>query len=484
MNLPLAKTRNQKIFWERLSPVNRVATTDTYKRTMSVAGELFAKNFACYTLAARKLLDEEGANGRLVMSGLEKVLYPWFMNPISEEEIKEAKDFFTKKARVKAFAPNWDQVLENDGYMPIDIYSLAGGQTFLAKDGKYVPIMSIEGPGAFVSHLEPHLTSIFEPIIQATKARLMRQETGPKFAEFGLRGDPNKNNHVALMMDLYVGGRFSLTSDDQAVFLFPEYFQDIGTIGHEYIMAYIQGGISLEEAQRRACKEFVNAHERSALLPDIIDTIYSGLPMILQFMKEHPEKIIMPRLDSGDIPKQAIMWRTMRESVPRQTDDLVVEDGYTPSKTRATKQAYEDQGGNSDDFVVGAGGYFKHGTHRDAISMVYKRSATQHGEVLEAGIKFSNSEGKESIPGKVRVYEQGETLIVAQAEEELHESLMQKVLDKGRIVYNEDLDVQARRTEETWNKYSRIAYSPKTQAIIDQRTVERNAVIARVRGGN
>ena len=135
--LPLAKTKEQRTLWEKLQPVNRVATTDTYKRTMAASGSLFADNFSCYTLAARKPLPEAGAEGRYIMAGLEKILYPWFMNPISQEEVNQAKEFFTRHSQIKAFSEEaWNAVVENNGYLPVDVYSLPGGQTFLVKDGE------------------------------------------------------------------------------------------------------------------------------------------------------------------------------------------------------------------------------------------------------------------------------------------------------------------------------------------------------------
>jgi len=102
---------------------------------------------------------------------------------------------------------------------------------------------------------------------------------------------------------------------------------------------------------------------------------------------------------------------------------------------------------------------------------------------LEASLKFSDSEGKRSIPGQIRIYARDNTIIVAQAGEEIDgEALMQKVVSNGRISYNEDWHVQADRADKTWNKYSNIEYSPLTQAMIDVRVNERNAILERLVG--
>ncbi len=488
-NLQLSKTPNQIKLWEKLKPVNRIAASDTYKRTMSGSSEIFSDNFSCYNLAARKSLNEAGINGRLIMAGVEKMLYPWFKDRITQEEFDEAKQFFSKQSSVKKFPEKaWNSVLENDGYMPLDIWGLPGGQTILVKDGKHVPLLSVEGKGAIVSHLEPHLENIYAPIIQATKARLFNEIVKDNLVEFGLRADQLENNHVTLMHALYVGGGVRYTSDDQAVLLFPELFKDIGTEGHEFIMAYQKEGRTLEEAQELSNNDFVNANERSALLPDIISTVKSGLPAILRQVMANPKKLIMPRFDSGDIVNQCITWKKMTLEKRLQRTMMVLEDGMTPSKTYEIFQAYARAGYNPnnlnshskylpDTMIVGAGGYFAKDNHRDAISLAYKRSATMHDGKLESSLKFSDSPGKESIPGRIRVYENGSTLIVAQEGEEVEGIPLYKQLVKnGRIVYNESLDDQHERAKCTWNKYDAIEYSPKTQKLIDDRLAEKNSL--------
>ena len=484
--LPLAETEEQQQLWKRLQPVNRVAASDTYKRNMSCSSEIFSDRLAVYTLAARKALDEENVNGRFIMAGLEKMLYPWFSEPITQTEVEKARDFFTSKGAVAKFPQSaWEAVLGNGGRMPLDIYALPGGQTFLAKDGKHVPIMSVEGRGALASHLEPHLEGIYAPIIQATKARLMKEQTGQQFAEFGLRSNESENNHVTLMLALYVGGKFTLTSDDQAVMLFPNYFKDIGTIGHEFMMAYQREGVSLEEAQEKAFRDFVAANTFSALLPDVISTLHSGLPAILRLVQEYrgTGKIIIPRFDSGNVPAQCSAWEKTLSEAGILGTKKVVEDGYNPTKVRETKQKYALEGFNSEDIIVGSGGYFLEGCTRDAISLVYKRSATEHGGRLEASLKFSDSPGKESIPGRIRIYDHNNTLIVAQYGEEVEgKPLMIKVLDQGRITYTEDLHQQAARAEQTWNSYDTIEYSPLTKRLIKERIQERDIILAKYKG--
>ena len=483
-------TRNQKRWFDKLTPVNRSVTSDTYKRVMSNSSMMFAMNHACYSLAARRSQNTDGADGRFIMAGIEQMLYPWMMTPISDDEIDEAKEHCLKKSAVKAFPTEmWNLVKDNDNRLPLDVWGLPGGQTFLAKDGKYVPMMSVEGVGGIVSHLEPHLETIYAPITFATNARLMREAAGPLTAEFGLRSDISMNTHIALMLALYVGGGIVFTSDDQAEMIFPELFKAIGTVGHEFIMAYQREGISLEEAQWEAFRAFVKANDSSSLLPDVIDTIKSGLPMIMKLREEfEPQgKIVRPRFDSGNIPEQNVFWKEMcnlarSENRISKQDTFVDEDGYDPIKSRETKDAYRNAGYDPNEIIIGAGEGFRRFLSRGGASVVFKRAATFADGKLHPQIKRSNTEGKGSLPGAMRIWERGETLIVAQAEEYIKHAIMisQQLVKNGTVIYNEPFHEQYQRGNQTWDKYCNIEYSPLTQQIIAERYKEADKILKRL----
>ena len=61
----------------------------------------------------------------------------------------------------------------------------------------------------------------------------------------------------------------------------------------------------------------------------------------------------------------------------------------------------------------GAGGYWWRLVHRDTVAAAFKRTAT--GD--HPNVKFSNSPGKESLGGYLRVYGRDDTLVVADASE-------------------------------------------------------------------
>src|SRR5207248_8008504 len=126
----------------------------------------------------------------------------------------------------------WGHILDSqageDIYLPIDVWGFPGGQMFLTG----IPCLFFEGMGGAISYVEPAMCRYFAPVIQATKARLMKLAT-PRDAEFGLRSAPNEIASLVLLLARFVGGGGRLTSNDTAEFLYPDFFETIGTIGHE-----------------------------------------------------------------------------------------------------------------------------------------------------------------------------------------------------------------------------------------------------------
>src|SRR5437762_4665700 len=207
--------------------------TDTYKRTMWTAVPDIAVARAGYALTMRKGLPEPGAGDQLIMAGHEAMLAQWFHRPLRRCDIELARRWFSERAAVRAFPEEmWHRILNGqageDIYLPIDVWGFPGGQTFLTG----IPCLFFEGMGGAISYVEPAMCRYFAPVIQATKARLMKLAT-PRDAEFGLRASPTEVSNLIRLLARYVGGRGRLTSNDTAEFLYPEYFESVGTIGHE-----------------------------------------------------------------------------------------------------------------------------------------------------------------------------------------------------------------------------------------------------------
>ena len=126
----------------------------------------------------------------------------------------------------------------------------------------------------------------------------------------------------------------------------------------------------------------------------------------------------------------------------------------------------------------GAGGYWWKLVHRDTVSAAFKRTATED----RPNVKFSNSPGKETIPGYLRVYGRGDTLVVADRSERIDgDPLFVKLVDQGRVVYAEDYRDQAARAERTWGRYSRWETSPLVADHLARFNAMRTAEVAAAR---
>jgi nicotinic acid phosphoribosyltransferase len=454
--------------------------TDTYKRTMWEAVPDIAVARAGYTLTMRKGLPEAGADNQLIMAGHEAMLAQWFHAPLRRADILLAQRWFAEHAAVRAFPHQlWETILDSqpgkDIYLPVDVWGFPGGQTFLPG----VPCLSFEGMGGAISYLEPAMCRYFAPVIQATKARLMKLAT-PRDAEFGLRAAPDELANLVLLLARYVGGRGQLTSNDTAEFLYPDLFKSIGTIGHEMMCAGQSFERSLEEAEYEMMDRFVTRMGRASLLCDLVDAETVGLETALRVMRAHPElHEVGIRVDSGDLAEQCVLYfQRMREAglPPRM---IVFEDEVTPDTIRRVYEHFRRETGQEPTMLFpGAGGYWWRLVHRDTVAAAFKRSATAD----HPNVKFSNSPGKESLGGYLRVYGQGDTLVVAdESEPPQGEPLFVPLVQAGRIVYCESFNEQADRADRTWGRYKRHALSPRVEAYMQRFNAMRQREVAAAR---
>lgn len=434
--------------------------TDTYKRTMWAAVPDVALARAGYTLTFRKGLNEPGADGQLVMAGHEAMLAQWFHRPLRRGDVELSRRWFREHANARAFPDElWDAVLAaqpgDDVTLPVDVWGLPGGQTFLAG----VPCLTFEGVGGIISYLEPAMCRYFAPVIQATKGRLMKLAT-PRDAEFGLRAAPVEVCNLILLLARYVGGGGQLTSNDTAEFLYPDLFKSIGTIGHEMMCTAQSFDRSLADAEYEMMDRFVSRMGVASLLCDLVDAESVGLENALRVIRSHPETDrVGIRVDSGDIAGQCVLYFEAMRKQGISPRVIVFEDEVTPELVRKVYALFRERTGQEPTMLFpGAGGYWWKLVHRDAVSAAFKRTAT--GD--RPNIKFSNSPGKETVPGYIRVYGRDDTLIVADASESIDgEPLFVKLVEQGRVVYRELFQEQAARADRTWGRYTRWEPSPK-----------------------
>ncbi len=210
-------------------------------------------------------------------------------------------------------------------------------------------------------------------------------------------------------------GTAQFTSNDTAEFLWPALFRSIGTIGHEMMCAAQSFDKSLAAAEYEMMDRFVSKMGTASLLCDLVDAETVGLENALRVIKSHLETDrVGVRVDSGDIAAQCVLYyqKIKRLGIPPRA--IVFEDEVTPEMVNRVYNTFREQTGLEPTMLFpGAGGYWWKLVHRDTVSAAFKRTATED----RPNVKFSNSPGKETIPGYVRVYARGDTLVVADKSE-------------------------------------------------------------------
>ncbi len=441
-------------------------SSDTYKRTMWSADKELSRCDAAYHLTFRKGLPEQGAGNRLIMAGHEWLLRQYFLKPLKRQDMEMAMEWYSGNSWVKAFPDNLfksilDKSESDEIFLPIDIWGFPGGQTFFSG----VPCMTFEGPGGIVSFIEPQMCRYYGSIIHATKGRLMYEAAGKRHAEFGYRADPDERMAIAKLLAIYTGngGNPVFTSCDAAEFMFPELFRSIGTIGHEFLSAFQSFEKPLEKAELEAMERFVRGAGSASLLSDLVDAETVGMENAITIMKRFPENSsIGIRVDSGDIAGQCVRYYKRMQEEGIENRLIVFEDEVTPEKVKEVYALFKQETGAEPDNILfpGAGGYYYKRFHRDTLSAAFKRSMT--GE--NPNLKFSNSPGKESVPGRIRVYEHGDMLVIADKMEDIDgKPLFIKLVEDGRIINPEDMNfkAQAERANKTWGKYRGFTLSQK-----------------------
>ena len=364
--------------------------TDTYKRTMWAAVPDIALCPAGYALTMRKGLPEPGADNQLIMAGHEAMLAQWFHRPLQRADIELAARLVRATIPPTNAFPRelWRSILAgqpgDDIYLPIDIWGFPGGQTFLPG----VPCLFFEGMGGAVSYLEPAMCRYFAPIIQATKARLMKLAT-PRDAEFGLRSSPVEVSPTSSCCwpatSAAAASSPPTTPPSSSI---PKLFQSVGTIGHEMMCAGQSFDRSLGEAEYEMMDRFVTAMGTASLLCDLVDAEI-GRPGERPARDEGPsgDRIeVGIRVDSGDIAEQCVLYFERDAQAGISPRLIVFEDEVTPETVRKVYDQFPQATGEEPTMLFpGAGGYWWRLVHRDTLAAAFKRTATRESqrEVLQ-----------------------------------------------------------------------------------------------------
>lgn len=411
---------------------NRIVNTDTYNRTMD---ELSTKLLSSSTktkgsdLEAKKndqatfvLQLRKSPFDYLVACGIEDMVEDLTMLPITRAEFNFAKEYY-KETNVPFFNEKmWSDLIEkHDGKLPFEIRGVKDGTIVLPGE----PLLVAKGPEELVAHFEHVFHRVFYPTLVATRANVLSDIVGDpgRFVEVGKRGAITEEQHLQALKAIYVGGGFTLTSNDAGSVILP--LKETGTIGHRYVQRF-----NTEEASFRHAIEILDS---VTLLVDLVDT-YQGIDLGLKLKSEYRQsgKKIWMRLDSGDILDQVRYFLTETNKLgftDPVLDKVVVEGIDSLEDIREIEKMIVAEFGREalKRVIYGAGGLLiSDQTSRSDASSGFKLAeyTDENGE-LHASMKFSNSRGKISFPGSPCLSVAEGKRIIAQSDEKLGGEVME-----------------------------------------------------------
>ncbi len=230
----------------------------------------------------------------------------------------------------------------------------------------------------------------------------------------------------------------------------------VGTMGHEHVQRY-----GSDEAAFRAMRE--RRSQRSSYLLDTFDTLNSGLPTAYQLIQEEPGSGDSIRFDSGDKLRQ-YEFAVKRAQELRIHPVMILEDGLDAQATREFETLRRQVGWAPTEQFYGYGGFIvarpmASPYTRDRVASVYKLAQT--GKVPT--MKFGNelAEGKQSVPGRPVVFRRqsgtGPVGLIGQEGESAPE---------GYVLLTGSTPEEAARFAPERGE-SKVAYTPATQALVD-----------------
>ena len=441
---------------------NRVLQTDTYNRTMDHIVGPEGLTPATYALQMRR-----SPHGYLIAMGMRPMLET-FARPITQAEVDFAADYYENHANVPYFnRAMWQTIVDKyHGYIPMEVDSVPEGTALLPGD----PVFRITGPSEMVAHFEPRLHRIFYPSMVATTSHVIGREFPGRFIEVGKRGAITEEMHLIATRAMLAGGGINLTSNDAAAAVHKD-LKDVGTMGHRYVQSLsIQEGFTEIDAFKQA----IDACKVTYLLIDLIDS-YRGIDIAIKLKEEyrHTDKFIAIRLDSGAVDQQTIY--TLKELAKRgfldpNRDKVVVEGIDSIDDMRAIDALVRSNGFDpAKNVLYGAGGLLlSHRTSRSDASTGFK--LTQFGD--HPTMKFSDSPGKESVPGKPTVFNGAGGRVIGQAGERIGKDLFVPAYRyPGNILLTDDVASIRGQVDRSFQEISRrvgkgaTPHSPATRAM-------------------
>jgi len=337
-----------------------------------------------------------------------------------------------------------------------------------------IPLTVVHGPLGIAQILETALLNQLNyQILVATKAsRIKMAGHDQLLLEFGTRRAQDRGVSAGVRAALIGGADF--TSNVAASHFFG--YEPKGTHSHAMIQFYMGLGHSEQEAFQIYADLYP---DNCILLVDTINTLESGIPNAIRVFENLRKKGHEPlgiRLDSGDLAYLSIKSARMLDKAGFENTKIVLSNELDEINIWQIITQIEEEAGqyNVDPdrlikrLIYGVGTRLITSSGEPALSGVYKLTSIHHDGRWIPTTKFSESQSKSIIPGNKKIWriysrsEKSDADIMALDDECLPEmetlnlyhpfdpdkhrnvnkteistteSLLEKIVDNGKIVY-------------------------------------------------
>lgn len=401
---------------------NLVLAADAYTVSSNLFVSAKARERSIYNLTNRyspaKVIPSLCKDSRMVFYGLHYFINKWLIDPITHEDVSEAK-YFMKEAHSfggpLAFDEDlWRRVVdEYRGYLPIKIEAIEEGTTFFPNQ-PYVQVTSEEGFGEIAAHIEALMLGYvsnasarltlcrhwYERFCDYYRAEGVAEEKLHDYAkwaihDFGMRASScgEESELYGLTHLLVFNGTDTFNAARLAKRMGAE--ADTGTSIHALAHRIVQGHNTensafwmIDKVTQNICKVNIASYVSDCYNFD------KALDVLTQMARENPDNIYVCRPDSGDYVETVL--QVCRKNLPNLR--FIQGDGMNPSKVDKVVEAMHKEGFKlHEKGIFGVGGWLRNTPTRDLFSSAYKLSAK--GNDLEPVCKLSETMTKMSVPG-------------------------------------------------------------------------------------
>ena len=480
------KQANVVLPQRRIHEVPRLLRADAYTVGSDIFQSKKAKEKSIYYVTFRRQLHTVNptlyakGDDRIIFEGLGRRLEKLFYEPITHEEIDEAKKFLsTFKATTLGFTnyafpeAMWRRVVDEfNGRPPIMITAMPEGSVVYPNEPVIQIESMIDGMGELAAWFESTLLKTWASSERITqnqhwleKLKGMVRRIDPTLdnatvhffaslmlTDFGDRaGITNEESEEMGMVHLYTfGGTDTCSGAYQAWKNANETTigSSVNALAHRNVQAY-ENEYDTYKAIYNSCGD----NEIISMVADCYDFYYAVtnylVPLAKRSVDEGTGKVVVARPDSGN-PKEQVLW-VCRLAVKHglyetkmingvewkfgTTLKFIEGDGMDYATMWNIIEALEEEGFAPYGWgLFGVGGGLRNELKRDNLSAKYALAAK--GDDREGVVKFSETLGKTTLPGPFKVLRSGMALESKQtvvSEDEEGENVMVTYFDGSNV---------------------------------------------------